>query len=170
MTNPLAILQNTPPWVFVLGIVLATFGVQALKPRGIAVARLLIVPLVFMAWGLISLVIRASDTPLLAVVWLACGAAGLAIGWCVTTLHGVLIDRAARRVSVPGSAVPLVRNLSIFVVKYALGAAMAMAPAWHVNIAFCDVGVSGLTTGYFAAWLLRLALLYRAASPVLTAS
>ena len=158
---------NTPPlWVFVLGAVLVAVGVQALKPRTVAVVRMLIVPVVFMTWGLVSLAIRASGSPVSIVVWLICGAAGLALGWRVTTFDGVRIAREAGRVSLPGSSVPLARNVSIFVIKYALGAAMAMVPVWHAQIAVCDMGVSGLTAGYFAAWTLRFVLLYRAASAV----
>ena len=105
----------------------------------------------------------------MAVAWSACAVAGLAIGWQTTTLNGVLIDHAAGRVTLPGSVVPLVRNFAIFLAKYALGVAMALAPAWRGDLALLSIGVSGLSAGYFAAWMLRLALRYRAAAELAAA-
>jgi hypothetical protein len=163
MPTPIAILQHTPWWVFAIGALLVVRGVPALRTRSAPLARLLIVPAVFMAWGIGSLVFRATGAPMLVPVWLVCGIAGLAIGWLTTRLDEVVIDRVAGRVTLPGSVVPLLRNLTIFLVKYALGVAVALAPAWRNDIALCSIGVSGLSAGYFAAWVLRLALRYRAA-------
>jgi hypothetical protein len=96
--------------------------------------------------------------------WLAAAVLGFAIGWLTTHLDGVRIDRAARCVELPGSVVPLVRNLSIFAAKYCLTAASAIAPARQAMLAPWNIGVSGLSAGYFIAWLVRLALKYRAAA------
>jgi hypothetical protein len=59
--------------------------------------------------------------------------------------------------------VPLVRNLTIFLVKYALGVTLVLLPAWRGDLALLSIGVSGLSAGYFAAWVLRLAQRYRGA-------
>ncbi len=164
MPGPIVILVHTPWWAWALCALLVARGVPALRTRSVPVARVLIVPAVFMAWGIASLAMRSTGSPGLAVTWFACAVAGLAIGWQTTTLKGVLIDRAAGRVTLPGSAVPLVRNLTIFLVKYALGVAMVLAPAWRGDLALLSIGVSGLSAGYFAAWVLRLTLRYRGAT------
>lgn len=161
MPSLFAILHNTPWWAFALFALLVARGVSALRTRSVPVARVLIVPAVFFAWGIASLVTRSAGSPVLAADWFACAAAGLAIGWQTTRLDGVQIDRASGRVTLPGSVVPMVRNLSIFAVKYALGVATALAPAWRGDIALWSIGVSGLSAGYFAAWVLRLTLRYR---------
>ena len=163
MPTLIAILVHTPWWAWALCALLVARGLPALRTRSAPLARLLIVPAVFMAWGIASLAARSAGAPELAVAWFACAVAGLAIGWQTTRLDGIRIDRAAGRVTLPGSAIPLVRNLTIFMVKYALGVAMAMAPAWRGDIALLSIGVSGLSAGYFAAWVMRLALRYRAA-------
>ncbi len=123
-----------------------------------------------MAWGIGSLAMRSAGSPVLAVAWFGCALVGLAIGWQTTRLDRVVIDRAAGRVTLPGSAVPLVRNMTIFLVKYALGVAAVLAPAWRSDIALWSIGVSGLSAGYFAAWVMRLVLRYRSAAQPLVAA
>jgi hypothetical protein len=161
MPGPIAILVHTPWWAWALCALLVARSVPALRTRSVPVTRLLIVPAVFMAWGLSSLVVRSAGSPMLVTAWFPCAAAGLAIGWQTTRLDGVVIDRAAGRVTLPGSAVPLVRNLTIFLVKYAIGVALVLAPAWRTDLALLNIGVSGVTAGYFAAWVLRLSQRYR---------
>jgi hypothetical protein len=163
MPGPMDILAHTPWWAWALGALLVARGVPALRTRSVPAARVLIVPGVFMAWGIGSLAVRSLGSPALAATWFACAVAGVAIGWQTTRLQGVRIDRAAGRITLPGSPVPLVRNLSIFLVKYALGVAAALAPAWQGNIALWSIGVSGMSAGYFAAWVIRLARRYRGA-------
>ena len=59
MPGPLIFLQNTPPWVFVVFALLVVLGVQALRPRILPVWRMVAIPLVFSAWGLITLATRS---------------------------------------------------------------------------------------------------------------
>ena len=158
----LQIVQHTPAWAFALLAFLIWIGVQALRPRILPLWRLVLVPAAFIVWGVVSLLGRTAAAPLLGVDWLVTAAIGVALGWWTTRLDGVEIDYAASRVRVPGSRVPLVRNLSIFAVKYGLTAAMAVAPALRPSLSPWDIGVSGLSAGYFIGWLLRFALKYRA--------
>src|SRR4030088_2692514 len=60
------IVQHTPWWVFaVLALLIAT-GVQALRPRVVPVWRLLIVPAIFIAWGVLGVTQRSFAAPMLA--------------------------------------------------------------------------------------------------------
>lgn len=160
----ITILSHTPPWVLAVLAILVAFGIRGLRERTLSVGRLLIVPAVFIAWGGISLAHRAGAVPSLLLDWLAAAAAGLAIGWLATRLGGVAINRAEGRVRFPGSPVPLLRNLAIFLAKYALTAASAMAPGLAASLAPWDITVSGVATGYFLGWLARFAAAYRAAA------
>jgi hypothetical protein len=161
MPNPSTILQNTPWWVLALLVLLVVLGVQALRARTIAVWRLLAVPAVFIVWVLITLSTRSLGSPILLLDWLGACATGLAIGWRTARLDGVTFDRSRGLVDVPGSAFPLVRNVTIFAVKYGLGAAMAIVPAHRSGLIPCDVAVSGLAAGYFVGWLVRFGLKFR---------
>jgi hypothetical protein len=157
----LAVLQNTPWWVWVLLATLTLLGVQASRPRRMRVVRALITPGVFVAWGLASLASRG--TPGVVAAWLAAAALGAALGLAVTRLDGVHADRALGLVELPGSWVPLVRNLAIFAVRYGLAVAAARAPTARGQLVFWDLAVSGLSAGYFLGWLAAFVRRYRRA-------
>jgi hypothetical protein len=155
------ILLNTPWWVFALFAMLTVLGVQALRDRTLPVWRVLITPLVFCGWGLESLVVRSLDAPILLAAWLiTCSVAG-ALAYALTRLHTLRISHAERTVWIAGSPFPLLRNLLIFFAKYGLGIAGALAPALRPELAIMDVAVSGASAGYFIAWMIRFASLYR---------
>jgi hypothetical protein len=160
--NPiLTIVTNTPLWVFALFALLVVFGLQALRPRTLPIWRLLAIPLVFIAWGVISL-IRPGVSPFLVLDWLAAAAVGGAIAWALAREGDIRIDRAGT-IAVAGSALPLTRNMLIFSAKYAMNVAMAINPTRQADLAPWDAAVSGASAGYFLAWLAIFALAYRRA-------
>jgi hypothetical protein len=159
MPGILAILQNIPLWVFAVFALLVWFGVQGLRTRTVSLWRLLVTPAVFIAWGVVALVLRSS--PMLIADWAAAGATGAAIAWTTVRLDSVEIDRAHGVLRLPGSWLPMIRNMTIFSAKFALALAIARAPAWRETLAAWDIAVSGASTGYFIGWLARLALAYR---------
>lgn len=158
-----AIVTNTPVWVFALFALLIFMGVQASRSRLVNPRRMLIAPAVFIAWGLVGLVLKPHFSMLLAGDWIAALAVGAAIGWSTTRLAGMRVDHAAGRVHLPGSKAPLIRFVSIFLIKYVLNAAMAINPAMITLLAPWDVAVSGLMAGYFIGWLARFLARYRSA-------
>jgi hypothetical protein len=164
MPNILIVPQHTPWWVFAVFALLTWLGSQALRPRDVPVWRLLVTPAIFIGWGVTSLVVQSTAAPILVADWLATAAVGATIAWSTSRLDNIRIDRAQQRVSLPGSASTLIRNLLIFSAKYGLGAAAAMMPAWRPELAMWDIAVSGASAGYFVGWLARLALAYRRAS------
>jgi hypothetical protein len=161
MPNIVNTLQNTPWWAFVLLALLIVLGIQALQPRTISVWRLLIVPVTFIIWGVIGLATQSVASPILTVDWLITAAVGAAVAWGTTRLEDVNIDRPGARVHVPGSVVPLVRNLVIFAAKYGLTVATTMAPSMQMSLSLWTIAFSGLSAGYFIGWLLRFALSHR---------
>lgn len=164
MDQILLILEHTPLWAFAVLAVLTIFGVQGLRARSLPIWRVAIVPAVFVLWGVISVLSRSAAFPIGIVDWAITGAAGFAIAWLTTRLDGVEIDRVRRQIRLPGSVVPLTRNLLIFFAKYTLTAAMAVAPTLQAALVPWDIGVSGLSAGYFIGWLLLLALKFREGS------
>jgi hypothetical protein len=155
MPGILVIVQHIPLWVFAVFALLVWFGVQGLSARTVTLRRLLVTPAVFIVWGVIALALRSS--PILIADW----AAAAAIAWTTVRLDDVQIDRARGVLQLPGSWLPLIRNMTIFFTKFALTLAIALAPAWRETLAGWDIAVSDASAGYFIGWLARLALAYR---------
>jgi hypothetical protein len=167
MTALLAILTHTPPWVFLVFALLLILGVQALRPRSIALARVFVTPLVFVGWGLLSLVLAARTTPIAPVAWALTAAAGGALALLSVRLEGLRAEPGGR-IHLPGSVLPLTRNMLIFAAKYVLAATMAQHPDMRAQLLLWDIAVSGASAGYFIGWTARLLLAYRraAAAPI----
>lgn len=159
----IAIVSHTPAWVFVLLAVLVALGAQAMRPRVISPRRMLITPAIFIAWGVISLVAKPYFSAMLAGDWIAAAAIGAVLGWSTSRFAGLRVDRAAGRVHLPGSTALMARVLTVFLIKYALSAAVAMNPDMIDRLAPWDIAVSGLMAGYFAGSLLKFRSRYRTA-------
>lgn len=163
--NP-QILAHTAWWVFAVLAILLVTGVQALQPRVLPSWRFFIVPAVFVAWGVTGIVVRAAPVPALALVWVAAVAFGVVIGWVTTRLSRFSFESGNALVRVSGTPMPLVRNVSIFAVRYgvAVAATFVARGALHAQLLVSDVVVSGLMTGYFLGWAGRFAAARRAST------
>jgi hypothetical protein len=160
MQIAIRILANTPIWVFVLLAYLIWQGRQALRIRTRPIWRMLIVPLVFLVMGLSRLVMARDNglAPLLAWVAAALLFASLAF------FHGprlLAVDRKRGQVTRPGSATPLVRNITVFVLQYGVAVATAMKLEPHAAVAIIGHAVSGASAGYFSGWAAALLRRYR---------
>jgi len=91
-------------------------------------------------------------------------AGGLA--FATLRLKGLRADRGRGSVHLPGSILPLVRNLAIFAAKYTVAVLIARRPDWQSQLLWWDVGISAVAAGYFFGWLARFFLTYRSAPDV----
>jgi hypothetical protein len=163
--NPVIFLSNVPWWVFPLLALLVWRGWQASKSRTVSIRAIFIGPAIFIGWGVTNLVTRALAAPSLAAVWFAAAALGALVALTTVRL-AVQADRAKGFVRLPGSWWPLMRYLAIFCAKFVLAAWSAIVPAMRPELAYWDVGVSGLSAGYFIGWLARVLRDYRSAPPI----
>lgn len=152
----LRILQNTPPWVFVLLLALIALGLLQARARSMPISRVLVLPLVL--WGLslagVLSTFGASGTAL--------GAWGLALTLTFAASRrrvdttAVRFAPDSRRLSVPGSLWPLGLMLGIFSVKYVVGASLALKPELRDAAGFAGAASAayGLFSGAFLgrAW------------------
>ena len=162
-----AILAHTPRWVFVVFALLFVLGVQGLRPRRVALARVFVTPAVFVAWGLSSLASAAQATAMAPVAWALTAAGGVALAFFAVRLDGLGAEPGGR-VRLPGSVLPLARNMLIFAAKYVLAAALALHPEARGRLILWDIAVSGASAGYFIGWTARFLIAYRrtAAAPL----
>lgn len=149
----LQILANTPVWVGILCLFLIMRGVARLRPGVRKIDKVLITPLLFIAWGLYGLSQRDGTFSVVLLHWLIGAALGFALGGIGKM--SLQVDEPRRLVLLPGSALPLLRIVVIFGAHYVLNVAAALHPdarAWYMGL---DVYVSGASAGYFAAWALK---------------
>lgn len=163
----LLIVTNTPWWVFLLFALLLWLGVQALRPRTVALRRVFITPAIFIGWGMVGLALAARAQPAVIPAWALTAAAGAALALFSVRLTGLRTERDGALVHLPGSVLPLVRNLVIFGAKYVLAVAMARRPELRDQLLPWDMAVSGASFGYFVGWTVRFLLSYRRAAAAL---
>jgi hypothetical protein len=160
MQTAIRILVNTPVWVFPLLAYLIWQGWRSMRPRTQPVWRMLIVPLVFFLMGLSRLVLGRDNGLEPRLAWLAAAAlfASLALS---RSPHLLAVDRKKGEVTRPGSAMPLLRNITVFSLQYAVAVATAMKLEPHAAVAIIGHAVSGATSGYFSGRTAALLRRYR---------
>jgi hypothetical protein len=165
MTTTLGILTATPIWAWAVLGLLVWLGMVASRTRTVGLPRVLATPLVFIAWGLFSLATSKAALGPAAAAWLLAALCGGTLG-LIERFDRLRFEPGRALVHVPGSWFPLIRNLSIFLAKYAIAVAMAMKPGWRDSLPFWDAAISGASAGYFVLTLIRLAVAYRRARPL----
>ncbi len=147
MTFALGIITHTPIWAWILLAYLVWQGVKAMRPRTTTIWRALIVPAVFIIWGLSRLGFgpQGSIAPLVA--WIAAALVLLPVG--VLTPRPFEVDHANGRIIRPGSIYPLIRNLIVFGLQYTVAVIAAIHADDRAMAAIVGRAVSGATAGYF---------------------
>lgn len=166
--NPLFLLINgiargTPVWVWGLLAALVVLGLTQARARTAGLSRVLATPVAMTALSVYGMVSAFGGRGLLLPVlaaWL--GAAGLVVAllWRSAPRTGTHYEATTRRFFLPGSFVPLVLILGIFMTKYAVGVALALQPALarDAGFALLVTALYGVFNGLFAA---RTASLWR---------
>lgn len=142
----------TPLYVWLLLAYVVWQGVQALRPRTQPIARVFLVPLLFIASGVAPLVVGPHAGTGLFKFWMVAAVLFGPIGF-LTGPRLLAVDRRTATVTRPGSCVPLLRNVAVFVIQYAIAVAVALhanAGGWLVA---SGRAVSGATAGYFIGWV-----------------
>jgi hypothetical protein len=151
------ILTHTPLWVFVLLAYLARQGIKAMQPRTTTIWRALVVPAVFIVWGVSRLGLRQDSIwPLVA--WIAAALALLPLG--VLTPRPFELDHATGQITRPGSVFPLIRNLIVFALQYGVAVISAVDVDGRLLAAVVGRAISGATAGYFIGSTIALLRAY----------
>lgn len=150
------ILAHVPTWVWAILAFIVVMGVRQSRDQSMSRGRLLILPIVWLAFGFwgVETTFGLHAAPLLA--WVAGLAASLALvrrsGWP----GGAYAEgkAEAQRYFVPGSWTPMALMLTIFCAKFALGMSLAMNPALAQQAA-AAIGFSALFGALSGAFLGR---------------
>ena len=160
--------SHTPTWIFVLFAFLIFMGARRLRTSVQQTGRVWLIPGVFIIWGLYGLVTRPGPLGPVLAEWAAGAAVGLGLASLLTVT--VEVDRERGLVRQPGSWLPLIRNLFLISAHYVLNVLAAVRPDLHDTAIALDIGVSGLSVGYFAGWSWGFIQSYRRAPDVALAA
>ena len=142
------ILKGTPIWVWAILVALIYLGTKQLKPRVVKRYSVLIAPVVFLFVGLAA----SGRGPVGFVTW-AVSLIALAgftfFAWKPT--GGARFQAEGDRLHLPGSAVPMLIMLSIFLLNYAINVVLAINPAYRSELAWQVVPalILGALSGVF---------------------
>src|SRR6266700_3424818 len=152
-------LIHTPLWVFPLFAYLVWQGIKATRPRTTTIWRSLIVPAIFIVWGLSRVLsgYQHGVGPLLS--WTGAALALAPVG--LLTAKPFALDHVTGQINRPGSAMPLIRNVTIFALQYTVAVIAAVDPDGRTTATLVGRAISGATTGYFLGRTIALLRQYR---------
>jgi len=152
------ILSSTPKWVFILFTALLWLGLQQMLPRRVGLNRATLLPVSMTALSLYGVASAFGDQPVALLAWLAGTAVVFAAALQLQTSTGIHYDATNRRFLLPGSIVPLVLFMGIFVTKYAVGVSIGMQPALarDPSFALTASALYGAFSGIFMARAVKL--------------
>ena len=162
MTAVVNIIQHTPIWVFPLIAGVIWLGSLNLRERTLAIRLLFAFPLVMLALSVANSIGTSAPPALALADWIGCACIGAAIGWSLTQ-KPLAVDLAAQRITLAGSAIPLVVGLSIVALRYTFGylytrhPELAADPSYALTLIAGGAMLGGVTFGRYG----RLALWYR---------
>lgn len=157
------IVSHTPAYVWVILGVLVYRGVAASRDRSLTVRSVFILPVVMLVLGLQSTANGFGLESPAGAAWLTGLAVGVAMMWQRAGTTFVL-DRAAGKVQLRGSWLPMALMMTIFVGKFAMAVALATQPGLRASLAFAlpAGALFGALSGFFMARPLRVAAALRA--------
>lgn len=122
-------LRFTPVWVWAVLMMLTALGVAMMRTRIITQRRLTILPIAMVLYSFCSALLSFGARPAYSLAWLA----GLAVAFVVIRKFAKPSNAhylaASHSFEVPGSAIPLLLILTIFVLKYVVGVLKVRAPS-----------------------------------------
>ena len=142
-------LKGTPWWAYILFGYLISIGIRAMKPHTLSINKMFILPLIFLGWSIVSLIIDfRSWWDLLA--WAIAVVIGYFFGGkLVPSAKKLKVDKKKLIVYMPGGPRVLIFVVSVFIVKYFFAFFQAIHPVVSVGMHIAGIIASGGITGLF---------------------
>jgi hypothetical protein len=156
-----AVVKNTPLWVWGLLAGLAWLGLDQARSRTVGLARVTIMPIVMAAmaiWGTASAFGRSPMFGYVMLVWMLAASVTFSLVASMAPPRGAAYDCDSRSFALPGSWVPMLLILGIFLTKYVVGVDMAMQPSLARDGQYTLIvgALYGVFNGIFAGRAARL--------------
>lgn len=127
-------ISGAPWWVYVLFVILVSIGIKAINPSTVAIQRIVVLPIVFIAWSLFNLYQNVSLGFSSLIVWWALSLGlGIYLGYNAVNSWKIHSDRQKKTVTIPGNYSTVILVVSIFVLSFFWGyfyATLAGVPYW----------------------------------------
>jgi len=149
----LTILEHTPLWVWAVFVAVILLGLQQTRTRDVSIARATILPVIMILLSLSAVVGVFGRIPFAWAAWAIGVALSLALAGKAVAVRGAARSAQPGYLHVPGSFVPVILILALFVTKYSAGIALAMNPSLALNtgVAITLSLVYGAFSGLFWA-------------------
>ena len=130
------IITKIPVFVWPLFAILLLGGLRARKIGSVPIAVLLLIPSIFLGWSLFSFFGKYATNPLGILFWFLCLGVGFFIGFSHMQRLKLQFDKKKKKVEMPGSWIPLMLSMSIFISKFSIGMMSSMLPHLNGSILF----------------------------------
>ncbi len=152
------ILINTPLWVWGLLAALLVLGFGQTRSRSVSLPRVVLLPLGLGAFSLYGTISAFGTSPTVLGSWLATAVLLVLLVNQLALPAGARYDSATRQFQLPGSWVPMVLIMAIFLTKYAVGVSLVLHPELkvHANFSLAIGTLYGVFSGIFAGRAIRL--------------
>ncbi|MBV4477372.1 MULTISPECIES: DUF6622 family protein [Pseudomonas] len=152
----LAILQNTPLWVYAIFLLLVYFGLKARTSSHESRLAMLVTPPALIAWSLLSMDLTFNPALSLS-YWFGTMLLGGGSAWLLFSPQGVVLDDSQNGLVVPGTWKMLVLYLLFFAVNYYFGYQDAVHPeqASAPDTLLFKTAASGFVCGLIGARSLK---------------
>lgn len=144
------VLKGTPIWAWAILVALIVLGVNQLRARVVSRYSVLIAPVIFLFVGLMA----AGRGPVGFTAWALTLIATAAFTFFVWQPTGsARYDARTDRLNLPGSVIPMLLMLGIFLLNYVINVALAINPAlrsemtWQIGPAIILGALSGVFIG-----------------------
>lgn len=156
------IIERTPPWVFVLFLVLVGLGYVQSRNRTVRRGNVAIIPAAMIALSLYGVLSAFGIAAVGLVFWLLGIGMAVWLGLNLPRPRGLSFSTESRSFFVPGSWIPLGLMMAIFFTKYAVNVIQARQLPIATGLVF--IGTASLCYGILSgAFLVRALVIRRAA-------
>lgn len=143
----MSIFSHTPVWVWLLLAFLIYRGIAASKPRSVAPPRMLLLPILFLLWSLVSMIQGGSllTASLTFITSLLCG---IAISFWLWSDWGGY-NQSSDKFECRGSWRTMILIMLMFISRYIQSVMLAFDPLWAEDRIFVilQAASSGIITG-----------------------
>ena len=149
------IVGGAPAWVYILLVVLILLGARRLRSREVPIAVALLPAVAFLVWSVVGAVSYAAGAgaAAAALAWFGGAAVGAISTALVPEPRGVRLPGG--RVALPGSWLPLVSYLGVFVLRFACGAWAAIRPEQAMLATGVSVAIGAVMTARLVLAIVR---------------